>query len=126
MKRTRQFTWACAILLSAALPLQTQAQDFLTGDTRLACEAILCLASASPPNECAASLERYFSISFRDFSDTARARANFLNLCPRANPTLQSQSASVTPAASSARLADTANSSTPAPIVSNDKTGQSK
>lgn len=75
-----------------AMPLQGHAQDILTGDTRLACEAILCLATASPPGECTPSLTRYFSISLRRLRDTARARANFLKLCPRSNQTAQMQS----------------------------------
>lgn len=55
----------------------------LTGDRKLACEAILCLASNRRPNECQESLNRYFGIDFDDMSDTATARANFLNQCPR-------------------------------------------
>ena len=38
----------CVLVTATALPLQARAQDVLTGDTRLACEAILCLATASP------------------------------------------------------------------------------
>lgn len=63
----------------------TQAQEVLSGDTKLACEAILCLATGTVPSECAPSLRRYFSISFRWWSDTLRGRTNFLNLCPTAN-----------------------------------------
>ena len=36
--------------------------DELTGDTKLACEAILCLSSSERPSECSASLSKYFSI----------------------------------------------------------------
>ena len=68
------------------------AQDHLAGDTRLACEAILCLSSGSRPGECAPSLSRYFSISKKKLSDTIRARLNFLELCPVANETPQMQS----------------------------------
>ncbi|PPD50876.1 MAG: hypothetical protein CTY13_00825 [Methylobacter sp.] len=57
--------------------------QLLTGDRKLACEAILCLASNKRPNECQESLNRYFGIDFDDFGDTATARANFLNQCPR-------------------------------------------
>ncbi len=56
----------------------------LTGDTRLACEAIMCLASGTRPAECSSSLSRYFSISFSDWRDTIQGRINFLNLCPGA------------------------------------------
>lgn len=63
------------------------AQEVLTGDTRLACEAVLCLASGTRPSECTPSLNRYFSISARKFSDTLKKRRNFLNLCPVSNQT---------------------------------------
>lgn len=54
----------------------------LTGDTALACEAILCLASATKPTACAASLSKYFSFSARKWRDVVTKRKNFLNLCP--------------------------------------------
>jgi hypothetical protein len=69
-----------------------RAQDVLGGDQRLACEAMLCLASVTRPAECAASLTRYFSISLRRFRDTVRARANFLRLCPVSSQQPQTQS----------------------------------
>ncbi len=56
--------------------------DILTGDIRLACEAILCLSSGARPGECKPSLARYFGISYKRFSDTIKGRFNFLNLCP--------------------------------------------
>ena len=74
----------CVALISAIPPLAL-AQDVLTGDRRLACEAILCLASGSRPNECTPSIRRYFSISYRKISDTIKGRADFLRLCPAAN-----------------------------------------
>lgn len=61
------------------------AEDLLTGDTRLACEAILCLSSGERPSECSPSLRRYFGISHRKLSDTIKARRNFLKLCPTAS-----------------------------------------
>ena len=64
------------------------AQEVLTGDTRLACEAVLCLASGTRPSECAPSLNRYFSITARKFKDTLKKRRNFLNLCPVSNLSL--------------------------------------
>lgn len=80
---------ATAAVLAAA---PASAQGVLTGDVRLACEAILCLASGSRPNECAPSLRRYFSISYRKLNDTIRARANFLRLCPASEQTPEMQS----------------------------------
>ena len=70
-------------LSAAALVLPpARAQAVLDGDARLSCEAILCLASGTRPDACAASLARYFGINLRKFGDTLRARANFLNICP--------------------------------------------
>ncbi|CEF35058.1 conjugal transfer protein TrbM [Xanthomonas citri pv. citri] len=57
------------------------AQEF-TGDTKLACEAILCLSTGQRPDECAPSIRKYFSISARKVSDTIKKRKSFLQLCP--------------------------------------------
>lgn len=59
--------------------------DVLTGDTKLACEATLCLAGSSRPQECAPSLNRYFNITKKKWKDTLKARRNFLKLCPASN-----------------------------------------
>jgi hypothetical protein len=80
---------ACSILTTLGLinasPAQTyQQQEGFSGDTRLACEAILCLSTGQRPNECSPALSRYFSINHRRLSDTLRARGDFLNLCPAA------------------------------------------
>ena len=72
-----------ATAFAVSLPISGSAQEVLTGDTRLACEAVLCLAAPTRPTECAASIAKYFSISLRRFSQTLRARRNFLSLCPR-------------------------------------------
>jgi len=66
----------------AAVALWSAPAKALEGDTKLACEAILCLAASARPSECAPSIRRFFSISHRRFSDTLRGRLNFLNLCP--------------------------------------------
>jgi hypothetical protein len=63
-------------------PTAVGAQELLTGDTRLACEAILCLSSVNRPNECTPSLQRYFGINRRSWRDAVRGRLNFLNRCP--------------------------------------------
>lgn len=81
--------------LSAATLLSTsklKAQQVLEGDTRLACEAILCLASGTQPSECSPSLQRYFAIRYKKFSDTMKARNGFLNLCPVSQQTPQMSS----------------------------------
>jgi trbM protein of DNA transfer system len=69
-----------AALLGAAPA--TYADDVLTGDTRLACEAILCLSSGDRPSECASSIRRYFSIRHKKLGNTIKARRNFLKMCP--------------------------------------------
>ncbi|WP_236103442.1 TrbM/KikA/MpfK family conjugal transfer protein [Campylobacter armoricus] len=56
--------------------------DYLSGDTRYACEAMLCLASPIKPPECSAAIARYFSIKFKKPWKTIQARKDFLNLCP--------------------------------------------
>ena len=81
--KVKQFALATA--LGAVLIAPAMAQGVLTGDTRSACEAILCLASGTRPNECIPPLARFFSISFRRLSDTLRGRTDFLNLCPAAS-----------------------------------------
>ena len=90
MQRKNLFASATlAVATFGALAPTASAQEILTGDTRLACEAILCLATGTQPSECTPSLSRYFSISHRKLSDTIRARINFLNLCPAANQTTE-------------------------------------
>ena len=73
-----------------ALSSTAYASDVLTGDARLACEAILCLSSSVQPAECAPSLKRYFDIRvYRkgvfNWSRTINARKAFLAICPASN-----------------------------------------
>lgn len=79
-------TLIATAIFSVSVPISASAQDVLTGDTKLACEAILCLAAPTRPGECASAIAKYFSISLRRFSQTLRARRNFLNLCPQVDP----------------------------------------
>lgn len=72
-----------AVALTALLATPALAQNVLTGDTKLACEATLCLASGTQPSECNESLKKYLSIQHKKAKDTAKARANFLKLCPK-------------------------------------------
>jgi|SRR5690625_510556 len=81
-----------ALVVAFSASGQASAQDVLSGDTRLACEAILCLSTGSRPSECSPSLSRYFGITKRKFSDTIKARLNFLNLCPVSSQTPEMQS----------------------------------
>lgn len=76
----------CFLLFLWGVPQNSRAQDeVLGGDVGLACEALLCLSSGERPGECSRSLNRYFSISRKKWSDTLRARRNFLNQCPSAS-----------------------------------------
>ncbi|SSY70668.1 TrbM/KikA/MpfK family conjugal transfer protein [Alysiella crassa] len=72
-------------LPQSATPLPMASGDLLTGDKRLACEAVLCLSSGERPSECASSLRRYFSIKFKKPHKTISARKDFLKLCPSSN-----------------------------------------
>lgn len=81
MKATRTtLLTAVALVISSATP--AVAQEVLEGIEKLACEAILCLSSGSPPNECSPSLKKYFSIEKKKLSDTIKARRDFLAACP--------------------------------------------
>ena len=71
-----------ALAADHELPQIDTGQYELTGDTKLACEAILCLSSGTRPGECGPALSRYFGISKKKWKDTVRARRNFLNQCP--------------------------------------------
>ncbi len=97
---------AFAVAVATSTVTRAGSQDILNGDTRLACEATLCLSTASPPGECAPALSRYFSISFRKPRDTARARANFLNICPQSKQGQQMPSSKAQQAGNSVSLAD--------------------
>lgn len=62
--------------------IKDEVKKELTGDTKLACEALLCLSSSERPSECNPSLHRYFDISHKHLKDTLKARKAFLSLCP--------------------------------------------
>lgn len=64
----------------------------LTGDTKTACQVILCLSTGQRPSECTPPIERYFSIRAKHWADTLRERRNFLDLCPASNQTPQMSS----------------------------------
>lgn len=68
----------CSLVFSNTL----NADGILAGDTKLACEAILCLSSGTRPSECTPSINKYFSIKHKKWDDTVNARRNFLRLCP--------------------------------------------
>lgn len=74
-----------AAVLAASAVSPVMGDEVFTGDTRLACEALLCLSSSQRPGECSPSLERYFGINHKKWSDTLDARRSFLNMCPTAH-----------------------------------------
>lgn len=78
MKKNLTFWLSGILFLSSGV----YAEDLLTGDTKLSCEAILCLSSSTRPSECNPSLNRYFSISAKKWKDTVKKRKSFLQLCP--------------------------------------------
>lgn len=57
-------------------------QPELSDYEKLSCEAILCLSSGTRPSECAPSINKYFSISFKHWGDTVKERRRFLDACP--------------------------------------------
>lgn len=66
-------------------PAQTAPQPyFLEGDTRLACECLLCLtAGPQAPKECQTALMKYYLIQGSSPFQTLVKRRNFLQLCPK-------------------------------------------
>jgi hypothetical protein len=84
-QRIRLFLASAAAAL-AFLCAPAQAQQVFEGDTRLACEALLCLAAPQRPGECVRAITRYFSIKFTNPLKTLTARLNFLQLCPAGDP----------------------------------------
>lgn len=75
------------ILLSHTAIANANANETLTGDTRTACEVILCLSSSQGKGikECKAPLRKYFRIKAKKWHNTLKKRRAFLDLCPAAN-----------------------------------------
>lgn len=73
------------LVMAHDVPAQTAPQpSFLEGDTRLACECLLCLAAGpQAPKECQAALTKYFMIQAGSPFKTMVMRRNFLQLCPK-------------------------------------------
>ncbi len=103
----RKISYAMAVLMIGMSTITANAEDLLTGDTKLSCEAIICLSTGSRPNECQPSIRRYFSINMKKPGDTIRERIKFLQKCPASNETPQMQ-ALVNAIANGAGRCDTA------------------
>ena len=70
------------VLAQAVVAPRVQAQ-ILTGDARLACEALLCLgAVGSPPGECSKALAKYEAAKAQLWFNPL-AVYNFLKGCPK-------------------------------------------
>lgn len=72
------------ILLVAILfgSLNAVEVDLLTGDTRLSCEAILCLSSSVKPGECQPSLNRFFSIKEKKMGRYTKCKKSIFKTMP--------------------------------------------
>ncbi|WP_373746161.1 TrbM/KikA/MpfK family conjugal transfer protein [Neisseria dentiae] len=80
--KTLIYTLAIATLLPTTA-FASPVEQLMSGDERLACEAIMCLSNpASQPTECNSALKKFNSIKFKYAHDTVTARRNFLNKCP--------------------------------------------
>lgn len=89
LNRTMCFLMALA---AATFATSARADELLTGDEKLACEAVLCLSSGKRPSECSPSLSRYFGINMKKLDDTLDARLDFLSLCPASNESSEMKS----------------------------------
>lgn len=87
IKTTKTMLLALAPLVWAQVSITPRAQaQVLTGDQRLACEALLCLAAgANAPRECSNALAKYAALQAPTTLQTLALRKNFLQLCPKRN-----------------------------------------
>ena len=84
MRMTKMMLFALASMVSAQTAMTSNAQaQVLTGDARLACEALLCLgASGSAPGQCSAALTKYEAMKAQLWFNPL-AVYNFLKGCPK-------------------------------------------
>lgn len=86
MKKPFKIAVICLALCS--MSQVSHAVDELTGDTKTACEALLCLSSpkdAAKMPECHPPLNKFYSIRAKKAHETLKKRRNFLKLCPDSN-----------------------------------------
>ena len=84
MNRTKNIWFASALVLLTHTAMTPNAQaQVLTGDTRLSCEALVCLSAVGQaPGECSKALAKYEAMK----AATAfypLALYHFLKLCPK-------------------------------------------
>ena len=81
MRKTKMILFALTLMVSAQTA-NAQVQ-VLTGDARLACEALLCLgAVGSAPGQCSAALAKYEAMKAQLWFNPL-AVYNFLKGCPK-------------------------------------------
>lgn len=82
MKTNLHSDWWTVVALLAWSTAAGAQPGLLTGDPKLACEALACLSTGAPPNECQPAIARYLSINAKKPAQTVAARMAFLNQCP--------------------------------------------
>ena len=79
----KHFAITSSLVAMLFASMLAHAEDgLLTGDVKLACEAVLCLSSGGRPDECSPALNRYFGIVRKKARETREARKEFLQQCP--------------------------------------------
>ena len=84
MKRTKIMWFASALVVLAQAVVTPRAQaQVLTGDARLACEALVCLSAVgNAPGECSKALAKYEAMKAQLWFNPM-AVYNFLKGCPK-------------------------------------------
>ena len=84
MTMIKMMWFAAALLVLAHTAMTPSAQArVLSGDARLACEALLCLSAVgSPPGECSKALAKYEAMKAQLWFNPL-AVYNFLKGCPK-------------------------------------------
>ena len=84
MRMTEMMWCVLALMVSAQTAMTSNAQtQILTGDARLACEALVCLSAVgSPPGECSKALAKYIAMKAQLWFNPL-AVYNFLKGCPK-------------------------------------------
>ena len=84
MNRTKSMWFASALVVLAQTSITPSAQaQVLTGDARLACEALLCLSAVGhAPGECSRALAKYEAMKAQLWFNPM-AVYNFLKGCPK-------------------------------------------
>ena len=84
MTMTKMMGFALGLMVSAQAVVAPRSQgQVLTGDARLACEALVCLSAVgSPPGECSKALAKYEAMKAQLWFNPM-AVYNFLKGCPK-------------------------------------------